>query len=88
MPIFDEVIRGGVISGDLVVVSGQTSHGKVLCAKIGQCLLIRSEKKVKVLWFLMSLWFLKFGGSFKKWGRQKKIWFCSSQTFNWKFGLG
>jgi len=51
MPCFDEVIYGGVAPGDLVVVAGQTGHGKTTLVQDWTISLIRGEKKPKALWF-------------------------------------
>ena len=72
MPIFDEVIRGGVIPGDLVVVSGQTSHGKSSLCQDWTMSLIRSEKKVKVLWFSYELMVSEIWRKFQEMGATKE----------------
>ena len=72
MPIFDEVIRGGVIPGDLVVVSGQTSHGKSSLCQDWTMSLIRGEKKVKVLWFSYELMVSEIWRKFQEMGATKE----------------
>ena len=51
MPCFDDVILGGIAPGDLVVIAGQTGHGKTSLAQDWTISLIRGEKKPKSLWF-------------------------------------
>lgn len=51
MPCFDEVIYGGVCPGDLVVISGQTSHGKTALALDWTVSFLKGKRKTPVLWF-------------------------------------
>lgn len=51
MPIFDDVILGGVSPGDLVVISAQTGQGKTRLCQDWTVSLVRGSKKTKVLWF-------------------------------------
>ena len=51
MPCFDNAILGGVCAGDVVIISGQTGHGKTSLAQDWTMAMIRGEKKVKALWF-------------------------------------
>ena len=51
MPCFDKVIMGGVSPGDLVVVAGQSGHGKTSLVQDWTLSLVRGEKKPKSLWF-------------------------------------
>jgi len=51
MPCFDNAILGGVSVGDIVVISGQTAHGKTTICQDWTMSLIRGEKKAKALWF-------------------------------------
>jgi replicative DNA helicase len=51
MPCFDNVILGGVSPGDLVVVAGQSGHGKTSLVQDWTLSLIRGEMKAKSLWF-------------------------------------
>jgi hypothetical protein len=51
MPCFDKAILGGVCPGDLVVVAGQTGHGKTSLVQDWTFSLIRGEKHPKSLWF-------------------------------------
>ncbi len=51
MPCFDDVIYGGVAPGDLIVVAGQTGHGKTTLVQDWTISLIRGPKKPKALWF-------------------------------------
>lgn len=51
MPCFDDVILGGVAPGDLVVVAGQSGHGKTSLVQDWTLSLVRGEKKPKSLWF-------------------------------------
>lgn len=51
MKCFDEVIDGGVNPGDVVVVAGQTGHGKTTLVQDWTISMIKGEKKAKALWF-------------------------------------
>lgn len=51
MPCFDGVIHGGVSPGDVVVIAGQSGHGKTSLAQDWTMSLIRGDKKTKALWF-------------------------------------
>lgn len=51
MKCFDEAINGGVSAGDVVVIAGQSGHGKTTLAQDWTMSLIRGVKKVKALWF-------------------------------------
>lgn len=51
MKCFDELINGGVNKGDVVVIAGQTGHGKTTLAQDWTMSLIRGEEKLKALWF-------------------------------------
>jgi len=51
MDCFDKLINGGVSLGDVVVIAGQTGHGKTSLAQDWTMSLIRGEKKLKALWF-------------------------------------
>jgi len=51
MKCFDDVILGGVCPGDLVVVAGQSGHGKTSLVQDWTLSLVRGEKKPKSLWF-------------------------------------
>ena len=51
MPCFDGIINGGVSPGDVVVIAGQSGHGKTSLAQDWTVSLIRGAKKVKALWF-------------------------------------
>lgn len=51
MSCFDNVILGGVAPGDLVVIAGQSGHGKTSLVQDWTLSLVRGEKKPKSLWF-------------------------------------
>ena len=51
MKCFDRVIWGGVCAGDVIVIAGQTGHGKTSLAQDWTMSLVRGERKVKALWF-------------------------------------
>jgi len=51
MKCFDDVILGGVCPGDLVVIAGQSGHGKTSLAQDWTLSFVRGEKKAKSLWF-------------------------------------
>lgn len=51
MKVFDEAILGGVSPGDLVVIAGQTGHGKTSLAQDWTVSMVRGNKKAKSLWF-------------------------------------
>lgn len=51
MPCFDAVIHGGVSPGDVIVIAGQSGHGKTSLAQDWTMSLTRGHKKAKALWF-------------------------------------
>lgn len=72
MPIFDEAILGGVLGGDLIVVSGQTSHGKSSLCQDWTMRLARGPKKLKSLWFSYELMVSEIWRKFQEMGATKE----------------
>lgn len=72
MTIFDEAILGGVIGGDLIVVSGQTSHGKSSLCQDWTMRLARGSKKIKSLWFSYELMVSEIWRKFQEMGATKE----------------
>ena len=72
MPIFDEAICGGVIPGDVVVVSAKTGEGKTTLCQDWTMSLVRGTKKVKVLWFSYELMVSEIWRKFQEMGATKE----------------
>ena len=51
MKCFDDAILGGVGIGDVVVIAGQTGHGKTTLSQDWTMSMVRGDKKVRALWF-------------------------------------
>lgn len=51
MPVFDNVIGGGVNKGDVIAIAGMSGHGKTSLAQDWTISLLRGEKKAIPLWF-------------------------------------
>ena len=72
MKYFDDVFLGGVIPGDLIVVSGQTSHGKSSLCQDWTMSLVRGNKKAKALWFSYELTVAEVWRKFQNMGATKE----------------
>lgn len=51
MPCFDNILGGGVNLGDVIVIAGQSGHGKTSLAQDWTMSLLRGRAKLKALWF-------------------------------------
>ena len=72
MPCFDELIRGGVSLGNLVVVAGRTGEGKTTLCQDWSISLMRGEKKAKVLWFSYEVLVGDLWSKFQEMGATKE----------------
>lgn len=72
MPCFDSIIGGGVNLGDVIVIAGQTGHGKTTLAQDWTMSLIRGEKKLKALWFSYEVLPVHLWNKFKEMGMNKE----------------
>jgi len=51
MPCFDKALGGGVNIGDVIVIAGQSGHGKTSLAQDWTMSLLRGKSNLKALWF-------------------------------------
>jgi hypothetical protein len=72
MPCFDEIINGGVSLGDVVIIAGQTGHGKTTLAQDWTMSLIRGEKSMKALWFSYEVLPVHLWKKFKEMGMSRE----------------
>jgi len=72
MPCFDDVIMGGVTAGDLVVIAGQTGHGKTSLAQDWTMSLLRGTPGIKALWFSYEVLASHLWGKFQSMGMNRE----------------
>lgn len=51
MPIFDDVLDGGINLGDIIIIAAPTGHGKTSLAQDWTMSFIRGKQKAPVVWF-------------------------------------
>lgn len=70
MPCFDEILEGGVNLGDVVVIAGQTGHGKTTLAQDWTMSLVRQG--IKSLWFSYEVLPLHLWKKFQSMGMNRE----------------
>ena len=72
MPCFDKLYGGGVRAGNIVIISGQTGHGKTSLAQDWTLSLVRGENKIKALWFSFEVMVADLWIKFQEMGMTKE----------------